>query len=94
MVKTSELRGIEVITSDAFTLGEVTGTDVDTGSWKLTHLHISLSDLATKKLEFKKPLLGSVVICLPVTLVKAFGDVITLQKDIAEVKALPECKRA
>ena len=92
MVKTSELRGLDVITSDAFTLGEVEGTEVDTKSWRLTHLHIELTEDATKELGFRKPILGHVTLCLPVERIKAFGDVITLKGEMAGVKDYPECK--
>jgi len=92
LVKTSDLRGMDVITSDAFALGEIAGTEVDTKNWRLTHLHIELTDEATRELGFKKPILGHVSLCLPVDRIKAFGDVITLNKDMAGVKEYPECK--
>jgi sporulation protein YlmC with PRC-barrel domain len=31
MVKVSKLNGMKVITTDAFTIGEVTGAEIDTG---------------------------------------------------------------
>ncbi len=92
MVKVSKLNGKKVITEDAFTLGEIAGAEVDTSDWQITHLHISLTDEATKELGFKKPFLGHLTVCLPVTLVKAYGDVITLNKSLQETKHIPECK--
>ncbi len=73
MVKVSKLNGKKVITEDAFTLGEIAGAEVDTSDWQITHLHISLTDEATKELGFKKPFLGHLTVCLPVTLVKAYS---------------------
>jgi len=83
---------MDVITSDAFTLGEVAGSEVDTKNWRLTHLHVELTDEATRELGFKKPLLGHVALCLPVERIKAYGDVITLSRDLSGVKDAPECK--
>lgn len=92
MVRVSGLNGKKIITTDAFRVGEVSGAEVDTNQWRITHLHINLTKEATKELEFKKPVLGHVTLCLPVTLVKAFGDVITLNKTMQELKGMPECK--
>jgi len=92
MAKMNEMVGRKVITTDAFTLGEVTEAEVDTSNWQITHLHISLTDESTKQLGFKKPFMGRVGVCLPINLVKAFGDVITLSKPMQEISNLPECK--
>jgi sporulation protein YlmC with PRC-barrel domain len=93
MARMSELTDREVITSDAYNLGEVIGAEVDTKAWKITHLNISLTDDATRELGFKKPFLGHVDVCLPVDLVEAYGDVITLRKNLANLKELPECMK-
>ena len=92
MVVARKLVGMSVITSDAFKLGQVEGTDVDTESWKVTHLHIGLTDDAVRELSLKKPLLGGIRVCLPVSYVSKLGDVITLRTPFSEVKSAPECK--
>jgi sporulation protein YlmC with PRC-barrel domain len=91
-MKVSKLNGMKVITDNAYTLGEVEGAHVDTDKWKITHLDVGLTKEATKELGFKKPLLGSLTVCLPITIVKGFGDVITLKKSLQEMKSLKECK--
>jgi sporulation protein YlmC with PRC-barrel domain len=91
-MKISKLNGKKVITSNAYTLGEVEGAHADTNEWKITHLDVGLTKEATGELGFKKPILGSVTVCLPITLVKALGDVITLNKSLQELKTLKECK--
>ncbi len=93
MARISELTERQVIAADAFTLGEVSGVEVDTKAWRITHLNIRLTEEATMELGFKKPFLGHVDVCLPVNLVEAYGDVITLVKDLADLKELPECRR-
>ena len=91
-MEVSKLYGIQVITGDAYTLGEVKRARADTDQWKITHLEVSLTNEAAKELGFYKPLLGDVIVCLPVTIVKGFGDVITLTKSLQEMKDLKECK--
>ena len=92
MIKVSKLNGMKVITANAYVLGEVDGAEVDTEKWKVTHLDVNLTNEATKELGFKKPFLGSVKICLPVAIIKEFGDVITLKNSLQELKNLKECK--
>jgi len=86
------MNGMKVITADAYTLGEVDGAHVDTDTWTITHLDVGLTKEATRELGFKKPMLGSLSVCLPITVVKNFGDVITLNKSLQEFKNLKECK--
>ena len=91
-MKVSKLNGTKVITANAYVLGEVDGAHVDIDTWKVTHLDVNLTNEATKELGFKKPFLGSIKVCLPVTIVKEFGDVITLENSLQELKNLKECK--
>jgi sporulation protein YlmC with PRC-barrel domain len=91
-VKISKLNGVSVITSDAYTLGEVDGAHADISVWNKTHLEIELAKEAVEQLGFKKPLLGSITVCLPINAVKKVGDVITLNKSLLDLKNLKECK--
>jgi sporulation protein YlmC with PRC-barrel domain len=86
------MNGMRVITVDAVTLGEVDGAHADTGTWQITSLDVELTKEATKELGFKKPLFGSLKVCLPIAAVKQVGDVITLNKSLLEFKSLKECK--
>lgn len=91
-MKVSNMNGMQVITADAFTLGEVEGAHVKIETWQITHLDIGLTKEATKELGFKKPMLGSLSVCLPITTVNKVGDVITLNQSLLEFKNLKECK--
>ncbi len=91
-MKVSKLNGMSVITDDAFTLGEVNGTQASTVTWQITHLELALTKEATKELGFKKPVLGSVTVCLPVTAIKKVGDVITLNFSLKVFKSIKECQ--
>jgi sporulation protein YlmC with PRC-barrel domain len=88
----SKMVGKRVIGANAYLLGEVTGADIDTGKWQVTHLHVSLTDDATRELGYKKPFMGSVIACLPVQVIQAVGDVITLNKGINELRNVVEPK--
>jgi len=85
--------GKRVIGANAYLLGEVNGADVETEKWQVTYLHVSLTDEAIRELGFKKPFMGSVTVCVPVSIVQAVGDVITLNKGIKELKDLVEPKK-
>jgi sporulation protein YlmC with PRC-barrel domain len=93
-MKISKLDGMNVITSDAYTLGEVDGAHADTETWNITHLDVELNKEATVELGYKKPFLGSITVCLPVNAVAKVGDVITLNQSLLELKNLKECKIA
>jgi sporulation protein YlmC with PRC-barrel domain len=85
--------GKKVIGSNAVTLGELHGADLDTEKWQITHLHVGLTDEACRELGFRKPWLGSVVVCLPVNLVQAIGDVVTSNRSVMELRSFVEPKR-
>jgi len=91
-MKFSKLDGMRVVTLDGFEAGEISGIEIDTRKWEATHLHIELSDQAVKELNFKKPLLGHITICLAVGFVKAVGDFVTLNRNLDGLKRIPECK--
>ena len=91
-LKVSKLNGMSVITSDAYTLGEVDGAHADITNWNITHLDVDLTKEATEELGFKKPFLGSLTVCLPIGAIKNVGDVITLDKTLMDLKNLKECK--
>jgi sporulation protein YlmC with PRC-barrel domain len=91
-MKVSKLNGMKVITANAYTLGEVEGAHVNTNTWKIVNLDISLTKETVKELGFKKPMLGSLIVCLPISEVKEVGDVITLEHTLQEFKNLKECQ--
>ena len=91
-MKFSKLDGMDVVTLDGFKAGEISGMELNTKKWDVTHIHIELSDEAVKELGFKKPLLGHITICLPVGYVKAVGNVVTLTRSLKGLDKIPECK--
>jgi sporulation protein YlmC with PRC-barrel domain len=85
--------GKKVVGANAYMLGEVNGAEVDTEKWQVTHLHVSLTNEATRELGFKKPIMGSITVYVPVSLVQAVGDIITLSKGVKELKDVIEPKK-
>ncbi|MGC9308736.1 MAG: PRC-barrel domain-containing protein [Thermoplasmatota archaeon] len=91
-MKFSKLEGMQVFSSDANVVGEVTGAEIRTKNWEITHLCIELSDEAVVKLGHKKPFIGHITIHLPVSYIKTVGDVVTLDRTLRELKKIPSSK--
>ena len=92
LLKADYLNGKQVITSEAEVLGEIEGVELDISTWTVTHLYINLLKSNVEKFNYKKPLFGSVSVCLPINTIKAVGDVISLKESIDDLKYLPEFK--
>jgi len=73
-------------------LGEVESAEVDMNTWQMTNFYVGLTDDASRKMGFKRPFLGKVVVCLPVSLVKSFQDTAILNKTMQELRDLKVCK--
>ena len=92
MVEISRLFWKSAFSSDAVLLGEVESAELDMNTWQITNFYIGLSDEATKRLGFKRPLLGKVTVCLPVSTIKSIKDTAILNKTMDELISLKECK--
>jgi sporulation protein YlmC with PRC-barrel domain len=90
-----KIKGMKVITSQAYTLGEVKGFEINVQTWDITHLYIKLTDEAANQLGFKKRFRSSTV-CMAVGLIKAVGEYVTIDKSLTEIENSPDitaCKR-
>ena len=92
MVGMNTLLNKKVMTSDAFEVGAVNAFDLDLASWKVTHVAVTLNTQSNKELGVRKPLLGGLIICIPVANVDKIGDMMTLNISFNDLKAIPECK--
>ena len=92
MVEISRLFWKKAYTSDAFLLGEVESAELDMNTWQIRNFYIGLTDEATRVLGFKRPFLGKVVVCLPVSAIKSYQDTAILNQTIEELRNLKECK--
>ncbi len=80
------LDGKKVIGSEGYILGQVDGIDIDIDTWHANAFYVSLSDEATAELGLKKQFLSKITVCLPTSLVKAVGEVITLREPIRNLE--------
>jgi sporulation protein YlmC with PRC-barrel domain len=88
-VSVDKLFGKNIIGAGGYILGELKGVEVNTITWQVTHLQVKLSNQASEELGFKKRFRSSTV-CMPVSLVSAVGDVITIGKALNELSKNPE----
>jgi sporulation protein YlmC with PRC-barrel domain len=88
-VSFDKISGKYVICAGGFDLGAINGYEMDTDSWKVTHLHVKLSKAASEDLGFKKRF-GTSTVCVPVSLVASVGDNILLNKSLDELSRHPE----
>ena len=91
-MKAADLVGKQVITSEAQVLGQVESVEVDISTWTVSNLFVTLLKSVVEKLNFKKPLFGSVTVTLPVSAIKTVGDVISITESLQDLKYNPEFK--
>ncbi len=95
MTSVDELFGKKIIESKGYSVGEVRGLTADLNGWKITHLQVKLEGKAAEELGFKKRFSSSIV-CVPVSLVTAIGDVVTIGQSLTELSNnadVYECKK-
>ena len=92
MVEISRLFWKKAYTSDGVLLGEVESAELDMNTWQIRNFYIGLTDEATRFFGFKRPLLGKVVVCLPVSTIESYQDKAILNQTMEELRSLKECK--
>ena len=92
MVEISRLFWKKAYTSNGILLGEVESAELDMSTWQIRNFYIGLTDEATKMLGFKRPFLGKVVVCLPVSAIESYQDTAILNQTMEELRSLKECK--
>ena len=85
LVSFEKLIGLQVVTSAAEILGEVKGANIDTKSWQMTELYVKLSNTAAEELNMKKRL-GSSVVSIPVNVIQAVGNLVSLNKSMKDLE--------
>ncbi len=84
LTSVDEIYGKKVIGAQGYNIGEVKGLAADLKQWRITHLQVKLDSKAADELGFKKRFTSSTV-CIPVSLVSAIGDVVTMSEPLAEL---------
>jgi sporulation protein YlmC with PRC-barrel domain len=81
--------GLQVVTSGAHVLGEVKGARIDTKTWEVKYLNVKLADKAADRLGMKKRFRSS-SISIPVGMVTAVAELVTLDKSMEELENAKE----
>jgi sporulation protein YlmC with PRC-barrel domain len=92
MVEISRLFWKKVYSTDGFLLGETESADLNESTWQITSFYVSLTDQATALLGMKRPFMGKVMVCLPVSLISSMSDTVMLNKSKVELNDLKQCK--
>jgi len=92
VVNVLALNGKKVVTSDAYTLGEVEGAEVNTNNWTVTNLRVTLTKQAVQDLNLEPPILWDVVITVPTKYIKTYNEPITLNIPFTQITNLTKTK--
>jgi sporulation protein YlmC with PRC-barrel domain len=84
------LNGKTVVGTDGYILGEVDGVNVNLNTWQTNAFYVNLSADATAELGLKKPFLRKITVSLPTQLIKAVGEVVTLNEPIRNLEDIAE----
>ncbi len=93
MVEIGRLFWKRVVTSDDYVIGETESAELDTVTWQIKSLYVSLNDEASEKMGFDRPYFGKIFVCLPVSTVAEIGDFVVLKSTLQELMGLRECKK-
>ena len=89
LINFEEIMGLQVVTSEANIIGVVEGAKVDTATWMIKFLNVKLTGEAADNLG-KKKRFRSTKICIPVGMVQAVGNVVTISRSIEELESSQE----
>ncbi|HYA77660.1 MAG TPA: PRC-barrel domain-containing protein [Verrucomicrobiae bacterium] len=90
-VNPTKLKGKKVIGAKGHNVGEIESLDLEPRNWQITGIQVSLTNEAATELGCKPPFLSRVVISIPTKIVKSVGNMINLNEDIQDFKALVKC---
>lgn len=94
MVSVNELTGKKVVGVNGDSIGEVKDVEFDMHTWKITHVLLKLTEKAAVELGYKRttgsmgPLnmsRGTNSVFMPVELISAISDTITINKSLIEI---------
>jgi hypothetical protein len=93
MVEITRLFWKKVYSSDNVLLGEVNSAELNEVNWQIMNFYVALTDEAVKKFGFKRPFLGKVIVCLPVSTIDTFkAEGLMLKDTFKDLLNLKECR--
>jgi sporulation protein YlmC with PRC-barrel domain len=87
----TKLKGKKVMGAKGYIVGEVEALDLKPSNWQVTGLQVSLTRDAAAELGLNKTFLRKAVIAIPTKIVSSVGNMIILNKEIQDLKALEKC---
>lgn len=84
-MRVDDLIGRAVVGAGAQVVGEVCDVQFDERTMKFTDICIKLNENALESMGIKKPRFGSVRVDIPIEVVKAIGDVVSVDKTAQEL---------
>jgi sporulation protein YlmC with PRC-barrel domain len=94
LINFEDIIGLDVVSAEAQILGKVTGAKIDTTNWEIKFLNVKLTGEAAENLGIKKRFRSS-KICIPIRMVQAVGQVVTISRSVEELESsqeIIECK--
>ena len=91
LVNPIRLKGKTVEGANGYIVGEVEAVDLEPSNWQVTGLQVSLTKDAASELGFSKSFLSKVVVVIPTEIVGSVGNMVTLNENVADLKALAKC---
>jgi sporulation protein YlmC with PRC-barrel domain len=94
LVSVNNLTNKKVVGVNGDAIGEVKDVEFDMTTWRITNLQLKLSDKAASELGYTKTsrslgslslVQGSKTVFMPVELISAVSDVITINKTLLEI---------
>ena len=79
-MRIDDLMGKPVVGDGAMVLGQVCDVEIDEKTLRVTGICVKLNENAVEPMGFKKPRLGSIRVDLPVEVIKAIGDVVSIER--------------
>jgi len=92
MVEISRMFWKRAFSSDGFFIGEIQSAELNMSTWQITNFYVGLSDEATMAMGFKRPWMGKVTVCLPVSVIESFEDTVKLNETKEKLLNLKQCK--
>ena len=80
-MKAKEIEGKEVIGKQAQLIGKVFEIEVDTNTWKVTHIYVDMDKNIVESLGLKKPKIGVVKATIPIEMIDVASDRILLKNE-------------
>ena len=88
-MRSGELIGKRVIGGQAQILGRIEEVEFDTTTWKITAIIMKLERTLVEDMGFEKPrIMGNVKVSLPIEVVNAVSDFVSLKRSAIELKEM------